>query len=141
MCACRFTWHVDDVKHSRDAQNERMIVRSADEGDVEHFIELSSLDATGQGASAFLNELNESLEHNKRIEPRGLPQLYEAFFEIHGITDVDPRPWAENWPIRCKRGPLSVAIGRSDPRPLWVQVSGLVLSYYEKPEVWFHLAG
>lgn len=112
-----------------------MTVRSAEEGDVEHYIELSTLDARGQGACAFLSELHESLEHNRRIEPRGLPQLYGAFFENHGITEGSASAWAENWPIRCKRGPLSVAVGRNDPRPLWVQVSGLTLSYYDKPEV------
>jgi hypothetical protein len=113
-----------------------MTIKPQEEG-IEQHIELSTLDTRGQGASDFLNELYDSLEHNRRIEPRGLKQLYQAFFESLGVEDVagSVLSWTENWPIRYKRGHLSVAVGRNDPRPLWVQVGGLLLSFYDKPEV------
>jgi hypothetical protein len=140
------TWHIGDIKCTPDAMNDRLVLTTAD--NLTSYISLSTLDARSPGADTFLTDLFEAIEHNRKLEQPGLRAVYEAFLASQAMEDAAPaeplsvdelvgraQSLAENWPVRYKRGLLSVAVGRDEPMPAWVQVGGLVLSCFEKPDV------
>ncbi len=140
------TWHIGDIKCTPDAMNDRLVLTTAD--NLTSYISLSTLDARSPGADTFLTDLSEAIERNRKLEQPGLRAVYEAFLASQAMEDAAPaeplsvdelvgraQSLAENWPVRYKRGLLSVAVGRDEPMPAWVQVGGLVLSCFEKPDV------
>jgi hypothetical protein len=126
--------------------NDRIVVSGA-KGDTN--IELSTLDPRTSGAETLLADLYDAIEHNRRTEPVGVREIYEALLASHALEEgggssetltveelaSKAQPLTENWPLRYKRGLLSVAVGRCEPMPMWVQVGGLVITCYDKPDV------
>ncbi|KAL6080477.1 copper transport protein ctr1 [Balamuthia mandrillaris] len=113
-----FSWYIEDIDFKREGHNERLMIRSVMDDEITA-IELGSLDTMGQGASSFLKELADGIKHNKGIS---------------GPGDGAKQLKMEHWPIRFKRGFLSVSVGKHEMKTMWVQIGGLILSYYDKPE-------
>lgn len=105
----------------------------------DYSLDLSTIDPLGQRATAFLNELFESLEHNKvnsKATQEHVPQETANTSGLSSSKSTEDLPsGAENWPIRYKRGVLTVVAGRNEGKAFWVHLGGLLLCFYEKLEV------
>lgn len=75
-------------------------------------MEFSTMDSKGQNATEFLNELADMIEANKKIK-------------------IEPCCT----PVKYKRGFLAISVGKYEKKTMWVQLGGLLLSYFERPDV------
>ena len=110
----RQTWFVDDIEVAKDVKNERLRVKLLGSQE-EQELELSSMDAKGHNAAEFLHELVETIDVNKKLKAGDNCRI----------------------PVKYKRGFLTISVGKYERKTMWVQIGGLLLSYFEKPEVSF----